>query len=638
MNNRIVGIDLGTTNSAVAVVDSGFPIVLADSSGRRTMPSVVRYEKAGALVGEAAKRGQSAAPTSTIYSVKRFIGRRFRECEEDARSMKLDYAIFADKQGGALVNSGGRSFSPEQVSSEILKHLKQLAEKALGEEVSRAVITVPAYFNDAQRQATIEAGRLAGLEVERILNEPTAAALAYGLDKLADRSKIAVYDLGGGTFDLSILELTEGTFQVLATNGDTRLGGDDIDRRLANWLETKAVESGGFSPETLSLEAKSRIREAAEKAKIQLSQTEEFEVLLPFLMPGFSFQRTVTRGALETLARPVIEKTKAPCRRALADAKIAVADLNRVILVGGQTRMPLLRQLVGEWFECAEFESARGELRVGEDFHRPDGPILDASQHPDESVALGAAIQSAILAGDLAKVLLLDVTPLSLGIETFGGLMNVIIPRNSTIPVKAGETFTTAVDRQREMLIHLLQGEREKAKDNWSLGKFAIEFDEAPRGAPRVGVQFEIDANGVLRVLARDIRTGKEKTQKVQSAVDVDDAKVQQMVEESVHFALEDLAERRWIEGCLKAKEIVQATAQALQNCGEELEESERREIQQSLQAVRQMLQSKESQKSADDWKALREQSQILDERTRRLAELQMQKAMEELMRQKGLA
>ena len=635
MKNRIVGIDLGTTNSAVAIVDSGFPIVLADKSGRRTIPSVVRYEEAGALVGEAAKRGQSAAPASTIYSVKRFIGRRFRECEDDARS--VNYAITADKQGGALVNSGGRSFSPAQVSSEILKHLKQSAEKALGEEVSRAVITVPAYFNDAQRQATIEAGKLAGLEVERILNEPTAAALAYGLDKLADRAKIAVYDLGGGTFDLSILELTEGTFQVLATNGDTRLGGDDVDLRLAEWLAAKAAESGGGSVKTLRLEAKSRIREAAEKAKIQLSQTEEFEVLIPFLTPGFSFQHTVARRDLERLARPVIEKTKLPCRRALADAKIAVADLDRVILVGGQTRMPLLRRLVGEWFECAEFESAPGELRVGEDFHRPDGPALDTSQHPDEAVALGAAVQGAILAGDLAKVLLLDVTPLSLGIETFGGLMNVIIPRNSTIPVKAGETFTTVVDRQREMLIHLLQGEREKAKDNWSLGKFAIKFDQAPRGVPRVGVQFEIDANGVLRVLARDIRTGKEKTQKVQSAVNVDDAKVQQMVEESVHFALEDLAERRWIEACLKAREIVQATAQALQSCGEELEESERREIQQALQAVRQTLQSEGSQQSAGDWKTLQKQTQSLDERTRRLAELQMQKAMEELLRQKGL-
>ena len=638
MKNRIVGIDLGTTNSAVAVVDSGFPIVLADISGKRTTPSVVRYKEAGALVGEAAKRGQSADPASTIYSIKRFIGRRFRECEDDARSM--NYTISADKKGRALVNSGGRSFSPEQVSSEILKHLKQVAEKALGEEVSRAVITVPAYFNDAQRQATIEAGKLAGLEVERILNEPTAAALAYGLDKLADRSKIAVYDLGGGTFDLSILELTEGTFQVLSTNGDTRLGGDDIDRRLADWLAAKAAEAGEFPAETMSLEAKSRIREAAEKAKIQLSQTEEFEVLLPFLTPGFSFQHTLTRNALETLARPVIEKTKKLCRRALADAKINAADLNRIILVGGQTRMPLLRRLVGEWFECAEFETAPGELRVGEDFHRPAGPALDTSQHPDEAIALGAAIQGAILTGDFTKVLLLDVTPLSLGIETFGGLMNVIIPRNSTIPVKAGETFTTAVDRQREMLIHLLQGEREKARDNWSLGKFTIEFDQAPRGVTRVGVQFEIDANGVLHVLARDIRTGKEKTQKVQSAVDVDDAKVQQMVEESVHFALEDLAERRWIEACLKAREIIQATVQALQNCGQELEESERQEIQQTLQTVRRMLQpnGKENKKSVGNWKALQQQTQILDKQTHRLAELQMQKALEELLRQKGLA
>ena len=342
----------------------------------------------------------------------------------------------------------------------------------MAKPITRAVITVPAYFNDAQRNATKRAGELAGFTVERIVNEPTAAALAYGLDKLKEKSKIAVYDLGGGTFDLSILELNEGVFQVLATNGNTRLGGDDLDKSIVEWLKRLIVESAnGATIQFFNASTVSRIREAAEAAKIKLSTETEVEIALPFLTPDFSFRCKLTRAELENLTRDIIFRTRSHCLRALADAKLEAKDLDQVILVGGQTRMPLVRKFVGELFGCAEFEETRGSLRIGTDFHKAGGPQLNTSQNPDEAVALGAAIQAEILSGGFKNVLLLDVTPLSLGVETFGGLMNVLIPRNSTIPVKAGELFTTAMDFQREMLIHVLQGERERAKDNWSLGK-----------------------------------------------------------------------------------------------------------------------------------------------------------------------
>ncbi|MFL6538271.1 MAG: Hsp70 family protein, partial [Chthoniobacterales bacterium] len=451
--NDIVGIDLGTTNSLIGVMEAGFPLLIADENGARLTPSIVHFpETAEPLVGAAAKRMLTIAPARTVTSIKRLMGTAER------------------------LRFGDRGFSPEQISAFILKKLKGDAERSLERSVARAVITVPAYFNDAQRNATKRAGELAGFTVERIVNEPTAAALAYGLDKLSSRAKVAVYDLGGGTFDISILELHNGVFEVLATNGNTRLGGDDIDRALLK----RTHKSGDRKPE-----ATARLREALIEAKHRLSTEEKTSIDIPFFDGAKSFRRQLTREELEEIARPIVEQTRAHCRRALADAKLIPTDLDAVILVGGVTRMPLVRRLVTEIFQ-----------------REPD-----TSQNPDEAVAIGATIQAGILSGAVQNVVLLDVTPLSLGIETFGGLMNVIIPRNSTIPTKAGEMFTTAVSNQRSMKITVLQGEREMARDNWPLGAFEIEFEPAPKGVPRVGVQFEIDANGILHVLARDTRT-----------------------------------------------------------------------------------------------------------------------------------
>jgi molecular chaperone DnaK len=548
----ILGIDLGTTHSAVGAVESGFPILLADADGRRITPSAVWFGGDGAVeVGRKALRRRSVEPGRVVTSVKRLMGRRHGE--------EREFCVPMERAADGGVTVLGRT--PEEVSAEILKELKRIAEMRLERQASKAVITVPAYFNDAQRAATKRAGELAGLEVVRILSEPTAAALAYGLDKLGDRSRVAVYDLGGGTFDLSVLEMQDGVFQVLATRGDTRLGGDDLDGALARHCaaDFDALDAG----------AKVRLIEEAERVKCALSERESETFRAPFYDGSRSFETAVSRADLESLAKPFIARSLTCCRQALSDAGISVAELDAVVLVGGSTRIPAVRAAVAELF----------------------GREPDLSQHPDEAVALGATIQAGVLGGTLRKMVLLDVTPLSLGVETFGGLMNVIIPRNTTIPCKAGEMFTNAAGGQASMRVRVLQGEREMARDNWELGNFEVPFEPMPKGQARVGVQFRIDENGILEVLARDVATGRDTVVEIRNAaVDVDDAAVEKMVGESVEYAFDDMAERIFTEAKLKAEELLPAVEQALLDAGDLVSTSERTEIEQAAEAVREAL------------------------------------------------
>ncbi|MBK1882361.1 Hsp70 family protein [Luteolibacter pohnpeiensis] len=595
MSDIILGIDLGTTNSAVGVVDSGFPILLANEEGKRITPSAVWLSKDGATaVGEKALRQRAAEPGRVVTSVKRLIGRRRDDLADDF-SLPLDWS-----QAGLPLVLGK---SPEEISAEILREMKRIAEWRLEREVTKAVITVPAYFNDGQRAATMRAGEMAGLEVVRIINEPTAAALAYGLDKLEERARVAVYDLGGGTFDLSILEMQDGVFQVLATHGDTRLGGDDLDRLILQHV----LQAAGLEEAQLEPAAKVRFLAEAERVKKALSSTEQTEFQVPFYDGEKSIGLPVTRERMEELARPWIAKTLRHCRQAMVDAGLNANDLSAVVLVGGSTRIPAVRTAVAEFF----------------------GREPDVSQHPDEAIALGATIQAGVLSGALRKMVLLDVTPLSLGIETFGGLMNVLIPRNTTIPCKAGEMFTNAADGQAAMRVRVLQGEREMAADNWELGAFEVNFESAPKGQARVGVQFKIDENGILEVLARDVATGTDTVVRIESAaVDVDDAAVETMIGQSVDYAFEDMAQRIFTEARLKAEELLPAVEMVLEQGLAEADERET--ILTAMSEVKQAMQAG----AANPLKAA---VQRLDSATEALAARLVEKAMDEaLQRQLG--
>ncbi|MEM1082756.1 MAG: Hsp70 family protein [Verrucomicrobiota bacterium] len=604
MSEVIVGIDLGTTNSAVGVVESGFPILLANEEGKRITPSAVWYEESTSRraaastacpepgqprieVGAKALRRRALDAGRVVTSVKRLMGRRFGELQDDRWEMAR-----ADDGGIEVL---GRS--PEEVSTEILRELKRVAEWRLESKVTKAVITVPAYFNDGQRAATKRAGELAGLEVVRVLNEPTAAALAYGLDKLEEKSRVAVYDFGGGTFDLSILEMQDGVFQVLATRGDTRLGGDDLDTVLAEWIaECSGIEGLDH-----------RVMEEAERVKRGLSEKDEEVFRIPFLEDGGSAEQVVTREDFERLIQPLVRRTIDCCRAAMSDAGIGNSELDAVVMVGGSTRIPAVQKAVASCFE-----------------REPD-----LSQHPDEAIALGAAIQAGVLSGAMRKMVLLDVTPLSLGIETFGGLMNVLIPRNTTIPCKAGEMFTNAVAGQGSMRIRVLQGEREMARDNWQLGDFDVAFEPAAKGRARVGVQFRIDENGLLEVLARDVETGRDTVLEITAAaVDVEDEQVEAMVSESVEHAFDDMAERVFTEARIKAEELLPAVDAVLSQGEELVTEEEVASIRAAAAEVRELLES-------GDANRLKTAVQKLDRETEGVAARMVEKAMEEALARK---